>query len=238
MQTAAREVRDLAIEQPSSVRIFERFGIDYCCGGRKPLEQICAEQQISLPQILEKLAEAQLVAPELAEPWTTRPLAELVDYVVQECHATTCSELARLAALSAKVRIRHVGGHPEIVEIEALVKQITDEITPHMDKEERVLFPYFVSLEKAHQSGLPKPCSFFGSVTTPIATLMAEHELVGAALARIRELTKNFELPQGTCPTYHALYTTLVDFERLTHRHVHLENNVMFPRAVTLFEKA
>ncbi len=237
MQTATKQVRDLAIEQPSSVRVFERFGIDYCCGGRRSLEQVCAEQQISLPQILEKLAEAQRVAPEPTEPWTTRPLAELADHIAQEFHAPTGTELERLGALAHKVRSRHGALHPELIQIEGLVQQIAKEMVPHMDKEERVLFPYIASVEKAHQLGLPKPYAFFGSVATPIATMMVEHDIVGAALATIRESTNNFQLPEGACPTYHALYTTLVDFERLTHRHVHLENNVLFPRAIALAGK-
>ncbi len=237
MQTALKQVRDLAIEQPSSVRVFERFGIDYCCGGRKPLEQVCSEQNISLPQLLEGLAEAENRSPEPVEPWTTRPLAELVDHIVVECHGSTRSELQRLTALSNKVASRHGANHPELLQIQSLVQQILDEMTPHMDKEERVLFPYIVSLEAAAQTGLAKPYAFFGSVANPIASMMADHELVGAALASIRGLTNNFELPDGACPTYHALYTTLSDFESLTHRHVHLENNVLFPRAIELAEK-
>jgi regulator of cell morphogenesis and NO signaling len=237
MQTAVKQVRDLAIEQPSSVRVFERFGIDYCCGGRKSLEQICTEQQISLPQILEKLDEAQRVAPEPTEPWTTRSLAELVDHIVQEFHVSTYAELERLAALSRKVRSRHGALHPELIQVEDLVQQIAEEMVPHMDKEERILFPYIASLERAHQMGLPKPYAFFGSVATPVATMMAEHDIVGAALATIRESTDNFQLPQGACPTYHALYAALADFERLTHRHVHLENNVLFPKAIALAGK-
>ncbi len=237
MQTAVKQVRDLAIEQPSSVRVFEHFGIDYCCGGRKPLAQVCAEQEISLPEILEKLAEAQRVSPEPTEPWTARPLSELIKHIVQECHAPTRSELERLTALSQKVRNRHSTLHPELTQVAELVQQIVEEMTPHMDKEERVLFPYIISLEEAHRHGLPKPYAFFGSVATPIATMMAEHDIVGAALARIRELTNDFVLPERACPTYHALYTTLADFERLTHRHVHLENNVLFVRAIDLAEK-
>lgn len=234
MQTAVKQVRDLAIEQPSSVRVFESFGIDYCCGGRKPLEQVCSEQQISLPQILEKLAEAERAAPEPIEPWTTRSCADLVEHIEQQCHAPTRTELSRLIVLSQKVRNRHGANHPELSQVEALAQQIADEMMPHMDKEERVLFPYIVSLEQAHHARAPRPYAFFGSVAHPIAAMMAEHDIVGGALASIRGLTNNFELPEGACPTYHALYSTLSDFERLTHRHVHLENNVLFPRAIAL----
>ena len=129
MQTAVKQVRDLAIEQPSSVRVFERFGIDYCCGGRKPLDQVCSEQNISLPQLLEKLAEAENRSPQPIEPWTARPLAELVDHIVRECHGSTRTELVRLTALANKVTSRHGANHPELAQIQALVQQIVEEMT-------------------------------------------------------------------------------------------------------------
>ncbi len=166
MQTAMKQVRDLATEQPSSVRVFEHYGIDYCCGGKKPLAQVCAEQEISLPEILEKLAEAQCVSPEPTEPWTTRPLSELVKHIVQECHALTRSELERLTALSQKVRNRHGALHPELTHIEGLVQQIVEEMLPHMDKEERVLFPLptisseelqLLTDDRARRPNLPPP---------------------------------------------------------------------------------
>ena len=237
MQTSVRQVRDLAIEQPSSVRVFERFGIDYCCGGRKPLQQVCTEQNLSLPQVLEELGEAESRSPQPIEPWTTRPLAQLIGHIVEDCHGATRTELQRLTALANKVNNRHGAGHSELAQVQELVQQIADEMTPHMEKEERILFPYITDLEAAAVASAAKPHVCFGSVADPIAAMMAEHDLVGAALASIRSLTNNFVLPEGACPTYHALYTTLADFEALTHRHVHLENNVLFPRAIELAGK-
>ena len=234
MQTAMKQVRDLAIEQPSSVRVFESFGIDYCCGGRKPLEQVCLERHIPLLQLLEKLAEAENPVAQPTEPWTKRPLAELVVHIVQECHALTRTELERLTALSYKVHSRHGAGHPELAQVQTLIQQILQEMTPHMDKEERILFPYIVSLEQARQFNSPKPYAFFGSVANPIAAMMAEHDVVAGALASIRQLTNDFQLPEGACPTYHALFTALADFESLTHHHVDLENNILFPRSIEL----
>lgn len=234
MQNNSKQVRDLAIEQPSSVRVFERFGIDYCCGGRKPLEQVCAEQNISLADVLRELATARGIAPEPADGWATRPIAELTEHIVSDCHATTRVELARLFALSQKVRNRHGERHPELIEIEELVHRIADEMMPHMEKEEQVLFPYLVSLELAHRNHHPRPASCVGSIAALIEAMMAEHELVGSSLARIRICTRDFQPPDGACPTYHALYAALADFERLTHRHVHLENNILFPRSMAL----
>ena len=234
MQTEVKQVRDLAIDQPSSVRVFERFGIDYCCGGRKPLQQVCFEQNLSLPQVLEDLVEAEARSPQPIEPWTTRPLVDLVDHIVRDYHAATRTELQRLTALASKVSGRHGASHAELAEVQALVQQIANEMTPHMEKEEWVLFPYIIGLEAACELGSAQPRACFGKLSNPIAAMMADHDLVGAALASIRSLTNDFELPAGACPTYHALYAALADFERLTHRHVHLENNVLFPRATEL----
>ena len=238
MQTAVKQVGDLALEQPSSVRVFERFGIDYCCGGRKPLEQVCVENGIPLSHLLEQLAEAENAAPQPTEPWKQRTLTDLADHIVNDCHASTRAELERLTALSERVALRHGAKRPELIQVQDLVQQILEEMTPHMQKEEQLLFPYIVSLEKAAQAGAPKPNELFGSVANPIAAMMAEHDLVGAALASIRTLTNDFDLPQGACPTFQALYLTLEEFEALTHRHVHLENNVLFPRAIELAGKA
>ncbi len=237
MQTAVKQVRDLAIEQPSSVRVFESFGIDYCCGGRKPLEQVCEEQQISLPEILERLAEAADTTPQPTSPWTKASLEELATYIMDKCHAPTRTELQRLTALADKVHNRHGARHPELAHVQSLVQQILDEMMPHMEKEERVLFPYIVNLEQADQNGTSKPYAFFGNVAHPIAAMMAEHDIVGSALAEIRTLTNNYQLPDGACPTYYALYLTLTEFESLTHHHVHLENNILFPRAIELSGK-
>lgn len=234
MDTAMKQVRNLAIEQPSSVRVFEQFGIDYCCGGKKPLGQVCSEQNISLDQILEGLAQAEMRFPQPLSPWLERPLMELMDHIVVEYHQATRLEMQRSGELSDKVCVRHGADHPELIRIQSLLQQIAAEMTPHMDKEEKILFPYIRSMELAAQTGSAKPYAFFGSVANPIASMMADHDLVGVALASIRGLTNNFEVPGGACPTYHALYTTLSDFESLTHRHVHLENNVLFPRALKL----
>ncbi len=237
MPTAIKQVRDLAMEQPSSVRVFERFGIDYCCGGRKSLAQVCQEQQIPLADLLQGLAEAAHATPQMADPWTTASLEDLATYIVTACHGPTRLELERLTTLAFKVHHRHGATHPELARIQSLVHQILEEMTPHMEKEERVLFPYIVGLERADQSGSPKPYACFGDVANPIAAMMAEHDIVGSALTEINILTSNYQLPDGACPTYHALYTTLAEFDALTRHHVELENSILFPRAIALSGK-
>src|SRR5947209_3413806 len=149
MNTAAKPVRDLALENPANVHVFERFGIDYCCGGRKSLAQACADLQLSLEQVTEKLADASRNNPEVSDLWTVRSLADVVDHIVTTFHAPTRSELEHLRPLSRVVAERHGARLPYTLRIAELVSEISDEMIPHMDREERILFPYIVELERA-----------------------------------------------------------------------------------------
>lgn len=238
MNTAAKQVRDLALEDPSNVRVFERFGIDYCCGGRKSLAQACADLQLSLEQVTEKLAQSEQSQPQFAETWTTRALAELVEHIVADFHTPTRAELERLVPLSHIVAQRHGARLPDTVRIAALVSEMCDDMLPHMDREERILFPYIVQLEEARQADKPAPYAFFGTVGRPIAAMMSEHERVGEVLSELRLLTNSYVPAEDACTKHRVLLAALSDFERLTHRHVHLENNILFVRAAQMEERA
>jgi regulator of cell morphogenesis and NO signaling len=222
-------------EQPGAVRVFERFGIDYCCGGRKPLQQACAELQLSTEQVLEKLQEANgLAAPEDLTVWQKAPLSKLIQYIVRKHHTFVRQELPRLRTLAAKVRSRHGAGHPELLEIETLFGELANELSTHMLKEEQVLFPFIARMEHVATAGLQPERPFFGTVQNPIRTMIQEHENAGELLASIRRLSADFQPPAGACPSYIGLYHGLAEFERDLHMHVHLENNILFPRAQEL----
>ena len=233
--TEERTVREIAVEQPSSIRVFERFGIDYCCGGRKPLSQACDELQISLEQVTEKLREASGVNDDedLAQ-WTTASLAKIIQHIVRRHHAFVRREIPRLRALAEKVATRHGKTNAELPEVRSLVNQVCEEFTSHMLKEEEVLFPYIARMEHELGIGLPLPPALFGSVATPIQKMMSEHDLAGEAMSRIRKLTSDYQVPEGACPSYIGLLTGLQDFETDLHRHVHLENNILFPRGLKM----
>jgi regulator of cell morphogenesis and NO signaling len=237
--TLDKTVREIAIETPSTIRVFEKFGIDYCCGGRKSLEQACAELQLSSEQVMEKLAEAsrQPVEEDTAQ-WQTAPLAGLVQHIVSKHHKYVRQELPRIEQLAGKVFTRHGQAHPELEKIRDAFLQLNNELSAHMMKEEQILFPYIARVEHALQSRQPLPESCFGTVLNPIEVMVQEHDAAGALLAEIRSLSGNYTTPPEACPSYIALFTGLQEFERDLHQHIHLENNILFPRALDMEKTA
>lgn len=233
--TLEKTVREIALENPSSIRVFESLGIDYCCGGKRPLSDACSHANVDFARVIELLEQAshESVAPEAAA-WKDKPLRELIAHVVGKHHAYVRQETPRIEGLLAKVTARHGADRPEISEIEQLFTAISQELSTHMLKEEQVLFPHVERMEQAVLSGNPVPAAFFGTVKRPIANMVAEHDDAGALLARIRELSNGYTAPAGACPTFLSLYLSLEEFERDLHHHVHLENNILFPRAVEM----
>jgi regulator of cell morphogenesis and NO signaling len=232
MTIAAQTVREIALEQPSSIRVFEHYGIDYCCGGRKPLAEACAAGQIEVDAVIAALESAAIDPAPAAEDWPRKPMEELVAHIVGTHHSYVKRELPRLAVLAQKVVNRHGETHAELPVIQSLLAQLDEELTQHLVKEEAILFPYIVSLERAGASGVV-PSSCFGTVANPIRMMTQEHDAAGALLAQMRHLSQNFTTPPNACPTYQAFYDGLREFEQDLHQHIHLENNILFPRAIT-----
>lgn len=234
-----RKVGEIAAENPSSVRVFESLGIDYCCGGKKSLSDACSGADVPVDRVLELLAKAESDSQgEQTESWAEEPLANLIAHIIEEHHEFVRREIPRIESLLKKVVARHGQIYLEIPQIEQLFEAVGREMSTHMLKEEQVLFPYIERMEAASLRRKPMPPAFFGSVTRPIAHMMADHDNAGALVARIHVLSSGYALPEGACATFRALYEALADFERDLHRHVHLENNVLFPRAATIEQQA
>lgn len=238
MSDTGLTVREIALANPELIRVFEKFGIDYCCGGKKPLSEACAAKGLDVAEVEAALdaAEESAGAPEVN--WQLEPLTKLTQHIVETHHGYVRAELPRLQMLAEKVVRRHGDTQPHLIELQRLVEEISAEMGQHMVKEEIVLFPYIGKLEYAQAAGTPAPQACFDGVERPIAVMTQEHEHTGAALAQLRELTDGFTPPVGACPTYLAYYRGLLDLEQDMHRHVHLENNVLFPRAIELEKKA
>ncbi len=234
MTATTQTVRDIALAQPTSIRVFESYGIDYCCGGRKPLAEACAAGNIEVEAVIAAL-EAAASGPETATvDWSKFSLEGLSDHIITTHHAYVKSELPRLAILAEKVVRRHGDTQAELLLIQSKLALLDDELSHHLAKEEVILFPYVVRLERARRNGGALPHECFGTVATPIAMMTAEHDAAGALLVEIRQLSHNFTTPVGACPTYHAFYDGLREFEQDLHQHIHLENNILFPRAVQM----
>jgi regulator of cell morphogenesis and NO signaling len=234
MTATTQTVRDIALEQPTSIRVFEQFGIDYCCGGRKPLSEACGANNLEIDAVLAAL-EAAAQAPAIAaKDWTKASLEELSGHIVAEHHAYVKNELPRLAILAEKVVRRHGDTQSELPLIQTKLALLDEELTQHLAKEEAVLFPYVTKLERALATGSTLPRGCFGTIANPIGMMTEEHDAAGTLLAEIRQLSHQFTTPIGACPTYHAFYDGLREFEQDLHQHIHLENNILFPRAIAL----
>jgi regulator of cell morphogenesis and NO signaling len=234
MPTLTETVRDIALSQPSSIRVFEQYGIDYCCGGRKPLALACSEQDVETESVLAALVSAAEQSTLVAEDWSKRSLQSLSEHIVSTHHAYVKNELPRLDSLAKNVIERHGSTHPELPAIHTALAKLDQELTQHLAKEEMILFPYIATLERALAEGSSKPESCFGTVANPIEMMTREHEAAGTLLAEIKDLSNHFTLPPDACPTYHAFFVGLKEFEQDLHQHIHLENNILFPRAITM----
>lgn len=221
----------MVADSPKLSRIFEEFKIDYCCGGKSPLEEVCREKQIDVSQLVERLNQAESLAEDSAEQsWNSASLAQLCDHIEKTHHASLRRELPRLAAIIAKVVHAHGAHHPELAEVQAVFAELQAELEPHMMKEEQVLFPAIRHLE-AYGTAMQFP---FGSLLKPVRVMCSEHDHAGDALERLRNLTGDFLPPWGACNTYYVMLEGLESLERDMHQHVHKENNILFPRALEL----
>jgi regulator of cell morphogenesis and NO signaling len=232
----AKTVRELAVELPSAIRVFEKFGIDYCCGGHRTLEQACTASKSQVDAVLTALSAAEnLRGEEQTTNWNEKPLADLMSHVVNKHHGYVRQELPRLGALATKVTTKHGPNHPEMKEVQEVFQGLSDELTTHMMKEEQVLFPYIERMEEAAIEKRPNAqSSCFGTVQNPVRMMMMEHDSAGEALRQLRTLTNDYTAPQDACMSFQALYKGLSEFEADLHQHIHLENNILFPRAIEM----
>ena len=237
MQTfTTKTIRDIALETPATTRVFEEFKIDYCCGGRKSLDEACAAAGLDSRVVAQKIEAAindQKTRGETG-PTEKRSASELIDHIIAKHHIFTAAEIERLSPLMEKVCTRHGEQHPELFKLQSMFRALADSLIPHMRKEEMVLFPYIQMLESPIDRNAHARTPHFSTVENPIRMMMADHEEDGERLRVMREISSDYKLPEGACPSFTALYAGLEDLEKDLHRHIHLENNVLFPAAVDL----
>lgn len=234
---ATRTVRDIALEIPAATRVFEKIGIDYCCGGQRSLADACAKAEVTIEDVMEslKLANESHSAGE-EHNFLATTLAELIDHIVDKHHAFTKNEIERLRGLLNKVWGVHGQNHPELETLRTLFETLSLELGPHMMKEERVLFPYVKGMEAAVREERPIGAPSFGTVPNPVRMMMLEHDGAGELLKGMRRITSNYTVPKDACISYQTLYQALDSFEKDLHQHIHLENNILFPRIGVLID--
>ncbi len=215
-------------------QVFKKYGLDFCCGGKKTVKEACAEKGIDVTKVEQELQQTNQLSSSRPLPYTDWSLDFLADYIVNTHHSYVTKNLPDLTAYAKKVMKVHGNHHPELIRIHQLVEEVTAELTAHLVKEEKVLFPYIKELVAAKNNTQPLHAAHFGTVQNPINMMEMEHELVGKNLAEIRELSNNYLLPEDACASYSLLYRILDEFEEDLHLHIHLENNILFPKALEM----
>lgn len=235
MPIATQSIREIVAAEPSAAAVLERFEIDLCSQADAQLERVCADLQLSVDQVLEKLAAAEsrangAMAPNLESCSLTR----LIQHIVRTHHQTVRQELPRFAELSQKIAGKHGEKAPQYKAVAKLIEQLRAEMFAHLEKEEQVLFPYIVRLEEAAEDHSAAPHACFRSVAQPVSMMIREHESAEGIVTQLHQLTNGFEPPAWACPRNTAFHAGLAAFERDLRQHVHLENDLLFPRAIAL----
>lgn len=221
-----RTVGELVAERPSRSRVFQAFQLDFCCQGGRTLREACEQKGLSVDTLIEQLeAESAVRAPDAFNP-AELPPAKLASYIVDTHHAFLRRELPRLHAMAHRVAQVHGGHTPSLLGVFEIFSDLSKEMDSHMMKEEQILFPAITAM--AEGSGFMMP------LDGPISVMVHEHDDAGLALARLRDLTGGYQAPPEACNTYRALFAGLADLEEDLHRHIHLENHVLFPAAEAL----
>src|SRR5579872_819184 len=228
------KMKDIALANPAARQILADAGLDYCCGGGKSLHEACLHANVSSQEILNRLREnAKETGPEDLN-WMAAPLCELTRHIREKHHRYVREAIPRMRALSDKVATKHGRNHTELLDIGKLFAEVGREMIMHMQKEEQILFPYIDTLERAVNAHGSFEPPFFQTVRNPIHAMVKEHDAAGELVKQIRKASLEYTTPADACTSYKALYQDLREFEADLHQHVHLENNILFPRSVEM----
>lgn len=226
-------IGEIVADDYRAAAVFQRHDIDFCCHGARTLDRGCREAGVDTADVMREI-ETATATPGSVPRFNDWGLQTLAAYIVDNHHAYVREMLPLMTAHSRKIADVHGTRHPELARVAALVQELADDMTSHMMKEEQILFPFIVQLAAAAAQGSPAPTAPFGTVDNPIHMMEAEHESAGHAMLEIRELTDGYTPPADGCTTYRVCLQELEAFERDLHAHVHLENNILFPKASAL----
>ena len=232
---AEETLGEIAVKDLRKAEVFKKYGLDFCCGGKKTVKEACAEKGIDVTQVEQELQQAGKIISATAArplPYNDWSIDFLADYIVNTHHSYVRKTVPDLSAYAGKVAKVHGAHHPELLEINKLTQLVCDELSSHMIKEETILFPYIKQLVAATNGALVLKNG--NTIQKEIDSMQDEHEVAGNALEKIRSLSGNFKLPEDSCASYAFLYNTLEEFENDLHIHVHLENNILFPKALVM----
>jgi len=228
-----KTLAEIVTDNIRSAIVFEEFGLDFCCKGDRPLSDACVDKNIDVQKVVSELTKlpANQNETQNINDWQ---LDFLVDYIVNNHHQYVRRMIPVISLHTDKVASVHGINHPETLQIADLFLAVREELEGHMMKEERILFPQIkqmVLTQKENSQFFPPP---FGTIKNPISMMELEHTSAGDALSKIKELSNSYTPPEDACNTFKALYSELIEFEEDLHKHIHLENNILFPKSITL----
>ena len=225
---------EIVAKDMHKAQIFKKYGIDFCCGGKKTVKEACADKGLDYAAIEQELQKADQVVSTRPLPYNDWALDFLADYIVNTHHSYTKKQLPEIRGYAAKVARVHGDNHPELLKIYQLVEEVSAEMSAHMVKEEQILFPYIKEIVASKNKTADSQYNTLGSVQGPISMMEMEHEHTGNAMEQIRLLSKNYSLPEDSCASYSLLFRMLEELEEDLHMHIHLENNILFPKALDM----
>ncbi len=230
-------IGEIVKDNYQTAEIFKKYDIDFCCGGKTTIDEICSTNNISIDELTGALNKAEgNSGSDTGKNFKDWEADFLINYIINVHHKYVYENLPLLSEFTNKIANVHGERHPELIQLAELFNDISAELQQHMMKEENILFPYIITLYNAFKNKSQPIPSPFGSVRNPIRMMETEHENAGSVLKQIREISNNFNLPEDACETYAVTYKKLNEFENDLHQHIHLENNILFPRAIELEE--
>lgn len=229
-----KSIGQYVAEDYRSAAVFERYGIDFCCGGQVSLASVCREKGLDSNVLEQELEEARSTPVLQSDNYDAWELTFLADYIVNTHHAWLNESTKQIAAYANKIAEVHGDRHPEVIEIANLFEQIAADMEAHLREEEEVLFPAVKRLEDARKAKAEPATKDRTAIRDSLEKLHREHETIGDAVHHIRHLAKDYAMPADTCNTFAVTYHKLQEFEDDLHKHVHLENNILFLKAAQL----
>ncbi len=227
-------IGELVAKDYRKAQVFKKMGIDFCCGGKKTLSEVCTKKGLDIHKVEEELSAIEHQTGSLSHNFQQWELDFLSDYIVNTHHRYVKESIPFMTELSQKVARVHGATHPELVQVADVFGHIAADLSMHLQKEENILFPYIKQMIGAQKNGASLNQPHFGQVANPIQVMEAEHEGAGEDLSEIRKLTRDYQLPADACTSYRILFQKLEEFENDLHQHIHLENNILFPKSVEL----
>ncbi len=228
-----KTVATLVTENIQTAHVFKKYGIDFCCGGGVSIARACEKAGVNFPDLEKELLKVGETASR-ATNYNSWELDFLTDHIINVHHSYVEESIPLLIQYAAKVTKVHGGHYTELLRIQQLFTAVAIELSGHMRKEEFILFPYIKKLVKAKREGLEMPQAQFGTVDNPIRMMEAEHEKAGELMKKIARLSNDYTPPEEACNSYRAFYAKLEEFEQDLHQHIHLENNILFPKVLKL----